>query len=572
MLPLATARSPLISFVPMNRDLQALANREFDVVVVGGGIYGAALAREAALCGLSTALVEQNDFCSGTSANSLKIIHGGLRYLQQFDVPRLRNSVVERRSLLRTAPHLVHPLPCIMPTQGHLMKGREVMFAGMLLNDLLSADRNALSDPEKFIPRGRLISREEVCRRVPGLSPDGITGGAEWHDAYTYNSERLVSDMIQSAVNAGAVVANYLKVVGFHSPDERIYGVRVRDQVGTDEFDIASRLVINAAGPWINEVLALVKGRQITGVTGLALGMNFVLGRQLLPHCAAGLRFHRAQGESQRLLFLMPWRGLTLAGTYYRAHVGSATDPGVTDEDIDIFLSDLDHAYPAARIKRQDITGILAGLLPVKHELPAGEEPALANHFSILDHGKRDRAEGLMSVVGVKYTTARDVAARTIPQVLSKLGRPARKSGSELQPLPGGDIPHFHDYLGHLKNTETSLASDVIEHLVYNYGSTTPAVLELGKREPSLLAPLHVSTPVIGAEIIHAIRKEMALTLPDVVFRRTDLGSGGLPSTGALESCSRIMARECKWDEPRRLAELQKVTSSPFFGAFPWRS
>lgn len=177
-----------------------------------------------------------------------------------------------------------------------------------------------------------------------------------------------------------------------------------------------------------------------------------------------------------------------------------------------------------------------------------------------------------MSVVGVKYTTARDVAARTIPQVLSKLGRPARKSGSELQPLPGGDIPHFHDYLGHLKNTETSLASDVIEHLVYNYGSTTPAVLELGKREPSLLAPLHVSTPVIGAEIIHAIRKEMALTLPDVVFRRTDLGSGGLPSTGALESCSRIMARECKWDEPRRLAELQKVTSSPFFGAFPWRS
>ena len=556
----------------MKRDLQALVNREFDVVVVGGGIYGAALAREAVLCGLSTALVEQGDFCSATSANSLKIIHGGLRYLQQLDVARLRNSVVERRCLLRTAPHLVHPLPCIMPTQGHLMKGREAMFAGMLLNDILSADRNALSDPEKFIPRGHLISRDEVCRRVPGLSPDGITGGAAWHDAYTYNSERLVTSMVQDAVRGGAVAANYLKAVGFRNTGGRIDGVRVRDGVGGQEFEIASRVVINAAGPWVNDVLALLNGRAGKGLAGLALGMNFVLGRQLLPHCAAGLRFHRASGESQRLLFLMPWRGLTLVGTYYRAHQGSADHPGVTGQDVDIFLSDLAHAYPAAGIKRDDITGILAGLLPVKHTLPTGEEPDLANHFSIIDHARRDHVDGLMTVVGVKYTTARDVAARTMVQVLRKLGRAARASGSETKPLPGGAIADFRATLRQMNTAVSGVSPAVMEHLVYNYGSETPAVLELGRGEPAWIAPLHAGTPVIGAEIVHAVREEMALTLADVVFRRTDLGSGGLPPAAALDACSRLMARGCGWDESRRVAEVAAVNASPFFGAFPWRS
>lgn len=555
----------------MNRDLQALTSREFDVVVIGGGIQGAALAREAALCGLSTALIEQNDFCSATSANSLKIIHGGLRYLQQLDVTRLRSSVVERRCLLRTAPHLVHPLPCIMPTQGHLMKGREAMFAGMLLNDILSADRNSLTDPEKSIPGGRLISRAEVCRLVPGLSPAGITGGAAWHDAYTHNSERLVTAMIQGAVTAGAVAANYVKAVGFHKPEKRISGVRVRDMLGGREFGIATRIVINAAGPWINEVLALVNDQALTGTNGLALSMNFVLGRPLLPHCAAGLRFHRASGESQRLLFLMPWRGLTLAGTYYRAHKGPADSMAVTGQDVDIFLSDLNHAYPAAGIKRDDITGILAGLLPVKQVLPADQEPDLANHFSIIDHAKQDQIDGLITVVGVKYTTARDVAARTLPQVLLKLGRPVRTSGTETQLLPGGEIPDFRAYLDRMKAATPGIASEVVEHLVYNYGSETPSVLDLGKHEPALLAPLHTSTPVIGAEIIHAVHREMAVTLSDVVFRRTDLGSGGLPPVAALEACSHLMARECGWDESHRNAELASVMASPFFGTFPWQ-
>ena len=551
----------------MNRSLQLLANREFDVVIVGGGIYGAALAREAALCGLSTALIEKGDFCSATSASSLKIIHGGLRYLQQFDIPRLRNSVIERRALLRTAPHLVHPLPCVMPTQGHALKGQEAMFCGLLLNEFLSCDRNRLKDPEKHIPAGRLISTAALSRLVPGLDTSAITGGCSWSDAYTYNSERLVTDMVRDAVAAGAVAANYTKLTGFHLSNGRITAVRVHDELGHADFDIAAKLVINAAGPWVNEVLALLDKRPADPVHGLALGMNFVLRRQVLPSASAGLPFRRRQGESQRLLFMMPWRGHTLAGTYYRPHVGPADDIKVTEPDIEILLSDLAHAYPAAEIKRDDIAAILPGLLPVKHTQLVNDEPVLANHFSIIDHAKSDSIDGLISVVGVKYTTARDVAARTLRHTLTKLGRHGVASGSDRRALPGGTIPDFKSFLAQTQRDNAgTLTPAIAEHLVLNFGSELNAVLELGKAQPTLLTPLSPSTTVIGAELAFAARNEMAVTLADVVFRRTDLGSAGRPAPEALAAASRIMATECHWDETRRQAELRKVDLAPILG------
>jgi len=551
----------------MKRNLQSLANRDYDVVVVGGGIYGAALAREAALCGLSTALIEKGDFCSATSASSLKIIHGGLRYLQQFDIPRLRNSVIERRTFLRTAPHLVHPLPCIMPTQGHLMKGQEAMFCGLLLNEILSCDRNCLKDPEKHIPAGRLISRDTVGQLVPGLATDGITGGCSWSDAYTYNSERLVTAMVRDAVAAGAEVSNYAKLTGFHLSGNRVTAVRVHDELGEATFDIPAKLVINAAGPWVNEVLALLDKRPVSAVNGLAMGMNFVLRRQLLPSSAAGLPFRRRTGESQRLLFMMPWRGQTLAGTYYRPHRGPADTLKVTEQDIEILLSDLSHAYPAAEINRSDISAILPGLLPVKHTQLVNDEPVLANHFSIIDHARNDALEGLISIVGVKYTTARDVAARTLRHVLSKLGRQQRDSGSDQRLLPGGAVPDFRAFLDQTRTSLSGrLSTDIAEHLVYNFGDELQSVLELGSTQPSLLAPLAPSTTVIGAEVAFAAREEMAMTLADIVFRRTDLGSAGRPAPEALDTASRIMARECGWDEAHRFDEIRKVDNAPIFG------
>jgi glycerol-3-phosphate dehydrogenase len=554
----------------MKRNLRQLADRHYDVVIVGGGVYGAALARESTLGGLSTALVEKGDFCSATSASSLKIIHGGLRYLQQLDFSRLRNSVTERRAFLRTAPHLVHPLPCVMPTQGHLMKGREAMFCGLLMNEILSCDRNQLKDPEKFIPRGRLVSRATVGRLVPGLATDRFTGGCAWHDAYTYNSERLVTAMVRDAVDSGCTAANYARVTGFQQSGSRITAVCVHDELNNSDFDIPAKLVINAAGPWVNEVLALLDRRPAAAVCGLALGLNVVLARQLLPSSAAGLPFRRRAGESQRLLFLMPWRGQTLAGTYYRPHTGPADALAVTEADIEMLLADLAHAYPAAAIKRGDVAAILAGLLPVQHDRLVNDEPVLANHFSIIDHARRDAIEGLISVVGVKYTTARDVAARTLSMALAKLGRRHRSSGSDRRLLPGGAIPDFKAFLEQAGTAPFgSLPPAIAEHLAYNFGTELRAVLDLGNSQPALLTPLAASTPVIGAEVAFAAREEMAMTLADIVFRRTDLGSAGRPAAAALDAASRIMAAECGWDETRRGNEVRQVGSAPLFGDRP---
>lgn len=550
----------------MQRDLQSLAGRPYDVLVIGGGIYGAAIAREAALCGLSTALVEKRDFCSGTSANSLKIIHGGLRYLQQLDFIRLRSSVIERRAFLRTAPHLVHPLPCIMPTEGHGMKGREALFAGLLLNELLSADRNQLSDPEKHIPAGHLIPTSEVARLVPGLSTTGLTGGCAWHDAFTYNSERLVVAMVRDAVAAGARAANYTRATGFLQSDGRIEGVILRDELTGTRLEVRASLVINAAGPWVNEILAMT-GRGLPDVVpALALGMNFVVRRPLLPECAAGLRSRRTADGPQRLLFMMPWRGCTLAGTYYRLHQGPADALAVTDEDIAILLTDLNHAYPAARITRQDIAAILPGLLPARHRELVNGEPVLATHYDLVDHATRDGTPGLLSVSGVKYTTARDVASRVLDKALACLDRPARRSGSLVRPLPGGRIPDFNRALREAQNSPL-VPPETAAHLLRNYGDEMAQVLAYGTDQRDLLSPLGPDTHVIGAEVRHAIKREMAVTLDDIVLRRTDLGTAGKPCDATLEACADLAARDLGWTAEKRISEMEALVRSPLYGA-----
>ena len=548
----------------MKRNPAELSGRPFDILVVGGGIHGAALAREASLCGFSTALIEKDDFGGATSANSLKIIHGGLRYLQQLDVVRLRTSVVERRAFLTTAPHLVHPLQCVMPTRGHAMKGREAMFCGLLLNELLSFDRNRLKDAEKRIPSGRLIKKTELALRVPDLPLDGVTGGCSWYDAYTYNSERLVSAMVRDAALSGAAVANYIKLTGFSKTGNRISAARVVDQLNGTEFEIPAKLTVLAAGPWADEILVPL-GLSSPETRCLAMGMNVVLRKPLLSGAAAGLQFRRRAGDSQRLLFLMPWRGRTLAGTYYRPHRGPADSLQVTEEDIAVLLSDLSQAYPAAHITRDDIVCVLAGLLPAKHNLLVHDEPVLSNHFSILDHSRLHALEGLITMVGVKYTTARDVAARAIRCAAGKLGRPIGPSATLTRPLPGGHLSDFNALLRQAK-ADRRVPPVVAEHLCCNYGDEADAILQIGQDDPLLLGCLAPSTPVIGAEIVNAVRNEMAVTLSDVVLRRTDLGTAGCPEPVALDAASRIMGRICGWDDTRRLAEIAQVQSAPIYG------
>jgi glycerol-3-phosphate dehydrogenase len=543
---------------PVKRDLGRLSRQTYDILIVGGGIYGCVLAREAARRGLSVAVVDKGDFCSATSANSLKIIHGGIRYLQQFDLLRLRQSARERRILLQIAPHLVHPLRCAMPTFGHLLKSREALFCGMLANDILSWDRNRGLPPDKRISMGRTGSRAEWLHVAPDIDDPRYTGVAFWQDAYAYNTERLGIGFLKAAVRAGADAANYLEVAGFRRKGRDVTGATAVDRVTGKTVAIAATVTVLNTGPWTKHTLSLLGDKVSCPDFRLSLTMNIVLRRQLTSAYALGLPLYREGWKKSRLYFFVPWRGRTMIGTHMRIHEGSPDTMSVTAQDLNSFISILNQAHPGARIAPEDVSFVHAGLLPAEdRDVGPGEEPEPLPHFRIVDHAASDGLNGLLTVLGVKYTTARDVAARTLTKLEARLGPSIAPASRSMEPLPGGD---FRDLGALVAEAEAAgFSPDTARHLIYNYGAEYRDVVRLGTADRALLDPIGEGVMVLGAEVVHAIREEMAVTLADVVLRRTDLASAGLPNDAPLERAAELMAGELGWDEPRIRREIEGI-------------
>ena len=400
----------------MRRDLAALSGREHDLVVVGGGIYGVAAAWDAAQRGLATALVEAADFGSGTSRNSLKTIHGGLRHLRRLDLRRTRESIRERRALLRIAPDIVRPLPFLVPTYGHGLRGWEGLAAGLALSDLIGRDRNRGLDPARQIPGGRMLSRAEVLELVPGLPEHGLTGGAVWHDAQVTSSERLVVGFLEAASAAGAALANYVEVTGLLRSGERVVGVRAEDRQAGNALEVRARVVLNATGPCTDRLLERV-GLRASGVP-LLRAMNLVFRRPIVTSHAVGAW---SQG---RYLFLVPWQGRSLLGTDYAA----AESP--QGNDAASFLEEARRAYPWAGLEAEDVGLVHRGLVPGR-----GGADGLWTRHLLLDHAGNG-APGLLSVQGAKYTVARAVAQEAVDLVFRRLGRPVPPCRTASTPLP----------------------------------------------------------------------------------------------------------------------------------------
>ncbi len=387
----------------MKRDLAALAARDHDLLVVGSGIYGATVAWDAAQRGLGVALVERDDFGAGVSANSLKTIHGGLRHLQSADLGGLRESVRERRALLRIAPALVRPLGFLVPTRGHGVESRAVLGAGLAVYDLLSSDRNDGLPSEQQIPRGRLLSPEEVRGLVPGLPGQGLNGGALWHDAQVASGERLVVAFVRAAADAGALVANHAGAVAFLFDGRRVSGVRVRDGMTGEERAVRARMVVNTAGPDVDALVAFA------GVSrppaSLLRARNVVFAQAPRTAVAVGAR------SRGRYLFLVPWNGRTMVGTAYEPAEATGRGRAVRE-----FLAEAQAAFPWAGLEERALALVHEGRVP-------GGAEGLGRALRLHDHEAEDGIPGLVSVQGAKYTTARGVAERVVDLVLRRLGR-----------------------------------------------------------------------------------------------------------------------------------------------------
>jgi glycerol-3-phosphate dehydrogenase len=477
------AKSAIIC-VPMKRDIDGLSAREHDVVVIGGGIIGAAAAWDAAQRGLDVALVEAADFASGTSFNSLKTIHGGLRYLQSFDLPRMRQSIADRRALLRIAPGLVRPVPFVVPVYGHGTRGREAFGMGLRLNEWLSRSRNRGVSAERRIPNGRLLSRAQVLELMPGVEPAGLTGGALWYDAQVVDSERLVLAFLLQAVEQGAALANYVEVTGLLRDGPRVKGVLARDVASGADVEIRARTVLSAAGPWTENIFALACLER--PAIPLLRSVNVVVRRPLLASHAFGARC------DDRFVFMIPWRERTLVGTAYQPE-----GEGSIAESVDALLRDAGRAFPWAGLSAADLTLVHCGLVP-------GERGAsgLWSRDLVRDH-TRDGAPGLISIVGVKYTTARAVAQTAVDLLFRRLERAS-------PPCRTAETPLIH---------ARALAGGVAERAR------------------------------------HAVENEMALHLSDVVLRRLDLGSRGAPPEEELAEVAERQASVLDWSDERIRSE-----------------
>ena len=549
----------------MKRDLDRLTGREFDLLIIGGGIYGATAAWEAAKQGLKVALIEKEDFGAGTSSNSLKIIHGGLRYIQHLDYRRMRESIRERRILMKLAPHLVHPLPCVMPTYGHFGKGPEAMCAALFLNDLVGWDRNRIGDPQKILPRGRILSKEEIIEWLPGVRRTNLTGGALWYDCQVYNSERLLLAFLHTAVNEGAEVANYVAARGLLFRGNRVVGVRAEDKLSGQPVEIRARLVLNAAGPWVNQVFGWLRPHQERPPVQWSWAMNLVT-RQIHPEVAIGATGRhkvwqdgRLVDKASKVFFIAPWRGYSLVGTIHEPYRGDPSGFRVREKEILRFLEEINEAYPGAALSRGDVTFFYGGLLPMDRPDPKSGEVVLTKHYRLIDHTKADSIDGMISVVGVKYTTARDVSHKAVRLAVRKLDRPFRNYDVESERLIGGEIPRFREFLKAVHDElGPKLPAPVIEQLVRNYGSEYRRVLALGRENPDWILPFP-GTSVLPAEVVHAVREEMAQRLIDVVWRRTELGSAGAPPEEVLTRAAQRMAEELGWSPERMQAEIEQT-------------
>ena len=495
----------------IERNPATAASSEYDLIIIGGGIYGAMLSLEAGLRNLRSLLLERDDFGGATSYNSLRIIHGGFRYLQSLDMRRFYESVGERRWFLQTFPDLIQPLPCLMPLYGKGAKRPAVMAGGLYVNDLLSYQRNRGVKSDRHLASGEIISPERVIKRFPLVDRQGLKGGAVWYDASMPDSQLVIMRILRWANQLGGVTLNYTAAETLLT-QERVTGVKARDTLTNKSYSYQAPVVINSAGPWsqqLAERLDKSLGDFQTNFNSASifrpsLAWNLLFDREALSDCALAIAPKKTKAQTY---FLHPWKGRLLAGTIHNPWRESAdVRPQPSESQIASFIDNLNSAIPGLNLKSAEIVRTLAGVLPIKQP-----ETQLASREKIWDHGKKGGIKGLYSVAGVKFTTSRLVAERTLNTIF-----PNRHKANNIPPEDTAARGQFdYDWLP---------------------GDDTTWLQSLQK----------------------IIAEEAVIYLDDLVLRRTSLGDN---PQRAL-ACGEKICELFKKDESERKIELNRLESA----------
>ena len=511
---------------------------DYDIVVIGGGINGAGIARDAALRGLRVLLLEKSDFGGGTTSWSSRLIHGGLRYLEYAEIPLVFESLHERRRLRQLAAHLVTRLRLNIPVYKESRRGKFIINLGMIAYDLLSIG--------KKIPRHRMLSRDELLSEEPGLRQEGLVGGAQYYDAQVTFAERLVIENVISAAAAGADVRNHSPVIGINVKQGNVHSLQFLDFSSGEEVEVNATVIINAAGPWVDNVLATVN-REMPQFMGGTKGSHIIVAPfDGAPKSAFYIEAHK----DGRPFFVIPWNKQYLIGTTDIRYVGDPADAVASDEELEYLLDETNRVFPAAQLDRADIHYAYAGVRPLpKRE--KGPESAITRKHIIFKH--KQQATGLISIIGGKLTTYRNLAEQAVDAALKLSGVNAESCRTRTLPLPGAD--KLDEANEHLSNA-TELSPACVTRLLEIYGSRAVEIAALQKAEYADTY-LDAERTVLAAEVAFSIRQEFAVDLIDVMHRRMMIGLNHDQGLSMANEIATIAADVIGWDKAERDRRLQ---------------
>ncbi|MDP2908896.1 MAG: glycerol-3-phosphate dehydrogenase/oxidase [Nanoarchaeota archaeon] len=509
----------------MKRDLEGMSRKEYEILVIGGGINGAATAHDAALRGLKVALIEKNDFGWATTSATSKLAHGGLRYLKNFELSLVRESLRERRILARIAPHLVYPIPFMIPLYKAGNKKVKIKL-GMMLYDLLSYDKKWAEHEEQKIPSHKILSPGEAIKEEPRILTEGLTGAAKYYDCQILSPERLCLEFILTAAGNKADAANYAEAEKIIIADNKARGAIVRDNTNGKKYEIKSDIIVNATGPWLDKMIKTYDERHepmIRGTKGIHIVIPKICNNAVVLATKEGRNF-----------FMIPWRGYSLIGTTDTDFNGDLENVYANEKDILGLIKETNETYNS-NLSIKDVAFSYAGVRPLIKE--EGRETEVSRKYEARE------SNGIIHIAGGKLTTARGMAEKTVDLIVKKLGKKAGCKTEET-PLHGSTISHAKYLKQHLNSRKDKKITEPLMHL---YGSKYGEVLKLAENDE------------VKAQTLYAMEEEMALTLEDVMLRRTGIATTGYPPISLTLRVFKMMSSYYSWDKAKKEEEIKKL-------------
>lgn len=532
----------------MTRDFSSIDAADYDVIVIGGGINGAATARDAALRGLKTALIEKGDFASGTTSWSSRLVHGGLRYLEYFEFNLVRESLAEREILLKSAPHLVHPLQLTIPIYKQGSRSYWEIWAGMVLYDILSFDKSLLN--HRMLPKAKL---KQLFREV---NPAGVQGAAQYFDAQAEYAERLCLENVLSAQAAGATMLNYVQITELVRTGDRISSLTCKDELSDQTFTLRANektVIVNTSGPWVDQVCRQGKKAGQAAPIGTKQKIGGTKGSHIIVDTFPGApeaAFYVEALTDNRPFFILPFLGQCLIGTTDLRFEGDLDKVKADDDEIDYLLTETNKVFPAARLSRESVKFTYSGVRPLPYT-DSKKPGAVSRNHLLYDHS-RDGVVNMVSLIGGKLTTHRRVGEEMVDWVYKhrKQSQPGEKKPpcqTRVQPLPGAILPTDQRMAEAGEAYRDRLSLPTLEHLFTLYGARVFNLLRLIDAAPDLAQPIVSGLPDIKAQVVYAVQSEMAYTLSDICRRRTMLSLQANYGLDALEAISQTLQNHCGW-------------------------